>query len=109
VGPIPNSNGNPRRVCISSCFAIRDGATGKSLRDGWDLFQWEPLSRPCLATFCHTWTFIITKMRGKDALHSNGEYLRLDVVHAAALRTDAVSIVNGNECGRFPKCRYKRF
>jgi hypothetical protein len=39
-------------------------------------------------------------MRGKDTLHSNGECPRLDAVHAAALRMDTVSIVNGNVCGR---------
>jgi hypothetical protein len=58
----------------------------------------------CLATFCHTWTFRITKMRGKDALHSNGEYLRLDAVHATTLCMDVVSIVHGNVCGRFREC-----
>jgi hypothetical protein len=93
-----------RRVCVSSHFAIRDGAMGKSMRDGWNLFKWEPTLHLCLATFCHTWTFRITKMRGKDALHSNGEYPRLDTVHAAALRMDVVSIVNSNECGRFREC-----
>jgi hypothetical protein len=43
-----------------------------------------PPSRLCLATFHHTWTFRIVNMRGKDALHSKGECLRLDIVHAAA-------------------------
>jgi hypothetical protein len=28
--------------------------------------------------------FRIVNMRGKDALHSKGEYLRLDAVHVAA-------------------------
>jgi hypothetical protein len=79
------------------------------VRDGWDLFQSEPMSRLCLTTFCHMWTFHITKMRGKDALHSNGEYLRLDAVHAMALRIDAVSIVNGNECGCFHEYWHERF
>jgi hypothetical protein len=40
-------------------------------------------------------------MQGKGTLHSNGGCLRLDAVHAAALRMDTVSIVNGNVCGRF--------
>jgi hypothetical protein len=43
----------------------------------------------------------MTNMRGKDTLHSNGGCPRLDAVHAAALRMDTVSIVNGNVCGRF--------
>jgi hypothetical protein len=43
----------------------------------------------------------MSNMRGKDTLHSNGRCPRLDVVHAAAGRMDAVSIVNGNVCGRF--------
>jgi hypothetical protein len=43
----------------------------------------------------------MSKMRGKDRLHSNGGCPRLDAVHAAALRMDTVSIVNGNVCGRF--------
>jgi hypothetical protein len=103
------SNGKPRRVCVSSRFAIREGDMGKSVRDGWDLFQWEPTSRLCLATFCHTWTFRITKMRCKDALHSNGEYLRLDAVHAAALCVGAVSTVNSNVCGSFHECWHERF
>jgi hypothetical protein len=79
------------------------------VRDGCDLFQWEPTSRLCLATFFHTWMFRITKMRGKDALHSNGEYMRLDAVHAAALCMDVVSLVNGNVCGRFRECWHERF
>jgi hypothetical protein len=48
-------------------------------------------------------------MRGKDILHSNGECPRLDAVHAAASRMDAVSIVNGNGCGRFHECWHERF
>jgi hypothetical protein len=48
-------------------------------------------------------------MRGKDILHSNGECPRLDAVHAAASRMDAVSIVNGNVCGRFHECWHERF
>jgi hypothetical protein len=43
----------------------------------------------------------MSNMCGKDTLHSNGGCLRLDAVHAAALRMDTVSIVNGNVCGRF--------
>jgi hypothetical protein len=43
----------------------------------------------------------MSNMRGKDALHSNGGCSRLDAVHAAALRMDTVSIVNGTVCGRF--------
>jgi hypothetical protein len=68
-----------------------------------------PPSRLCLATFCHTWTFRITKMRGKDALHSNRGCLRLDAVHATVLCMDAVSIVNGNVCGHFRECWHERF
>jgi hypothetical protein len=68
-----------------------------------------PPSRLCLATFCHTWRFCIKKMRGKDALHSNGECLRLDTVHAAALCMDVISIVNGNVCGLFRKCSHEMF
>jgi hypothetical protein len=63
-----------------------------------------PLSHLCLATFWHTWTFRITKMRGKDALHSNGECLRLGAIHAAVVCMDVVSIVNGNVCGCFREC-----
>jgi hypothetical protein len=74
------------------------------VRDGWDLFQREPTVALCLTTFCHTWTFRITKMRGKDALHSNGECLRMYAVHAAVLCMDAISIMNGNVCGRFREC-----
>jgi hypothetical protein len=51
--------------------------------------------------FCHTCAFRMTNMRGKDTLHSNGECLRLDAVHAADWCMDVVSIVNGNVCGRF--------
>jgi hypothetical protein len=40
-------------------------------------------------------------MRGKDTLHSNKGCPRLDAVHAATKRMDAVSIVNGNVCGCF--------
>jgi hypothetical protein len=43
----------------------------------------------------------MSSMRGKDALHSNGGCPRLDAVHAVAQHMDAVSIVNGNVCGRF--------
>jgi hypothetical protein len=68
-----------------------------------------PPLRLCLAMFCPTWMFRITKMRGKDALHSNGECLRLDAVHAAVLCMDVVSIVNGNVCGRFRECWHERF
>jgi hypothetical protein len=32
----------------------------------------------------HTCAFCMSNMRGKDTLHSNGGYLRLDAVHAAA-------------------------
>jgi hypothetical protein len=42
----------------------------------------------------------MSSMRGKDTLHSNGGCPRLDAVHAAAWRMDAVSIVNGNVCVR---------
>jgi hypothetical protein len=48
-------------------------------------------------------------MRGRDILHSNGGCQRLDAVHAAASRMDAVSIVNGNVCGRFHECWHERF
>jgi hypothetical protein len=40
----------------------------------------------------HTCAFRMSIMRGKDTLHSNGGFPRLDVVHAAALRMDTVSI-----------------
>jgi hypothetical protein len=49
----------------------------------------------------HTCAFRMSIMRGKDTLHSNGGCPRLDAVHAAALRMDTVSIVDGNVCGRF--------
>jgi hypothetical protein len=49
----------------------------------------------------HTCAFRMLIMRGKDTLHSNGGCPRLDVVHAAALRMDTVSISEGNVCGRF--------
>jgi hypothetical protein len=55
------------------------------------------------------WTFRITKMRGKDALHSNRECLRLDAIHGVVLCMDAVSIVNGNVCGRFRECWNEKF
>jgi hypothetical protein len=42
----------------------------------------------------------MSTMRGKDTLHSNEGCPRLDAVHAAALRMDTISIVNGNVCGR---------
>jgi hypothetical protein len=48
-------------------------------------------------------------MRGKDILNSNGGCPRLDAVHAAAKRMDAVSTVNGNVCGRFHECWHERF
>jgi hypothetical protein len=34
---------------------------------------------------------------------------RLDAVHVAAERMDAVSIVDGNVCGRFLECWHERF
>jgi hypothetical protein len=37
-----------------------------------------------VAMFCHTCTFRMTNMRGKDTLYSNGGCPRLDAVHAAA-------------------------
>jgi hypothetical protein len=37
-----------------------------------------------VATLCHTCAFRMSNMRGKDTLHSNGGYSRLDDVHAAA-------------------------
>jgi hypothetical protein len=40
----------------------------------------------------HTCAFSMPIMRGKDTLHSNGGFPRLDDVHAAALRMDTVSI-----------------
>jgi hypothetical protein len=40
----------------------------------------------------HTCAFRMSIMRGKDTLHSNGGCPRLDAVHAAAWRTDTVSI-----------------
>jgi hypothetical protein len=54
----------------------------------------------CLHVY-HTRAFRMSNMRGKDTLHSNGGCLRLDVVHAAALRMDTVSILNGNVCEHF--------
>ena len=33
----------------------------------------------------------------------------MDAVHAAALRMDTVSIVNGNVWGRFRECWHERF
>jgi hypothetical protein len=48
-------------------------------------------------------------VRVKDILHSNGGCPRLDAVHAAASRMDAVSIVNGNVCGRFHESWHERF
>jgi hypothetical protein len=51
----------------------------------------------------------MSNMRGKDTLHSNGGCPRLDTVHAAASRMGAVSIVNGNVCGRFHECWHERF
>jgi hypothetical protein len=47
-------------------------------------------------------------MRGKEPLHSKGAYLRLDAVHAAK-HMGAVSIVNGNVCGRLHECWHERF
>jgi hypothetical protein len=38
-----------------------------------------------------------------------GAYLRLDAVHAAIKHKGAVSIVNGNVCGRFHECWHGRF
>jgi hypothetical protein len=46
-------------------------------------------------------SFRMSSMRGKDTLNSNGGCPRLDAVHAAASCMDAISIVNGNVCGRF--------
>jgi hypothetical protein len=43
----------------------------------------------------HTCAFRMSVMRGKDTLHSNRGCPRLDVVHAAAWRMDAVSISEG--------------
>jgi hypothetical protein len=54
-----------------------------------------------VATFCHMCAFRITNTRGKDTLHSNGECLRWDAVHAAAWCMYIISIVNGNVCGCF--------
>jgi hypothetical protein len=54
-----------------------------------------------VATFCQTCAFHMSNMRGKDTLHSNGGWLRLEAVHVVAWRMDTISIVNGNICGRF--------
>jgi hypothetical protein len=51
----------------------------------------------------------MSNMRGKDTLHSNGGCPRLDAVHATAERMDAVSIVDGNVCGRFHECWHEMF
>jgi hypothetical protein len=40
----------------------------------------------------HTSAFRMSIMRGKDTLHSNGGFPRLDAVHAAASRMDTISI-----------------
>jgi hypothetical protein len=43
---------------------------GSHAGDGWTYAKGNPPSRLCLATFCHTWTFRIVYMRGRDPLHS---------------------------------------
>jgi hypothetical protein len=58
----------------------------------------------CCRHVFYTRAFRMLSLQGKDTLHSNGGCPRLDAVHAAALRMDAVSIVNGNVCGRFHVC-----
>ena len=86
-------------------FAIRDGTTEKSVRDEWGLFQWALTSRLCLAMFCHT---CANPQYAERTTPFKRRCPRLDAVHAAALRMDTVSIVNGNECGRFCECWHKR-
>jgi hypothetical protein len=49
----------------------------------------------------YTCAFHMSNMRGKDTLHSNGGCPRLDAVHASAKLMGAISVVNGNVCGRF--------
>jgi hypothetical protein len=56
---------------------------------------------------CHVLPYVDVphhKYARQGCTPSNGEYPRLDTVHAAALRMDVVSIVNSNECGRFREC-----
>jgi hypothetical protein len=79
------------------------------VRDGWDLFQREPtvtfVSRHVLPRVDVPYY----KHVRQDALHSNGECLRLDVVRAAVLCMGAVSIVNDNVCERFRECWHEKF
>jgi hypothetical protein len=65
----------------------------------------------------HTCAFRMSIMRGKDTLHSNGGFPRLDVVHAAAWRMDTVSIserycmwtLSWRWHERFVFCRYTNY
>jgi hypothetical protein len=42
------------------------------VRDGWDLFKWEPTSRLRLVMFCYTWRYRMIVMRGMDGTYSKG-------------------------------------
>jgi hypothetical protein len=46
----------------------------------------------CCRHVSHTCAFRMSIMRGKDTLHWNGGFPRLDAIHAAAWRMDIVSI-----------------
>jgi hypothetical protein len=87
------SNRNPRRVCVSSRFAIRGGTGWKSC-GGW----MRPNPKGTHRRVCVLPCFAI---RGRSKLWicearirfiQKGWYLRLDVVHAAAWCMDTVSI-----------------
>jgi hypothetical protein len=46
-----------------------------SVRDGWDLFKWAPMSCLCLITFCYTWWYRMEVMWGMDRTYSKGNPL----------------------------------
>jgi hypothetical protein len=79
------------------------------VRNGWDLIQREPTFAFVSRRVLPYWMFHIVNMRGKDALHSKVECLRMDAIHAASWRIDTVSITNGTVCGRFHECWHERF
>jgi hypothetical protein len=82
---------------------------GSHARDGWNLIQGNPLSRLCLTTFCHMWTFHILYMRGKDLVHSKRSVSEVGHYPCNDKRKGVISIVNGNVCGRFHECWHERY
>jgi hypothetical protein len=82
---------------------------GSHVRDGWDLFQRE---LTVASVSRHIFPYMDVPhlhMRGKDPLHSKRSVSEVGCCPCSNKRMGAVSIVNGNVCGRFHECWHGRF